>query len=256
MTEQLTPYLQSALADAGEDVVTFQWMTDEETAAIERPEESELTVRPWIEAQDDIDVSVSARFGERSLFMRGLLVGGFDEETGEPGPVATDDLRFVMDARRLGVAYILARAVERGQRTARNNVLQSQIGSFEEDIDDEGIHIFSACTYRATANRLAAWALPAADRGGVKMRTRISIDRWERWIINELGVDVRAVEMNVFLPGTNGTFEPETWLFAQGYEAAVLAIPDGQSIEIASMTSQRLEQRLAERIAMSLGVQV
>ena len=253
---ELVEYLRSALTGTGKDVATYEWMSDEETAAIEQTDDSRFTVRPWLEQQDDIDPSVPARFGERSLVMRGLLVAGTDPETGEPALVPSDELRFLADTRRLGVAYILARAIERGRRSARTNILQEQIGSYEEDIDDEGIHLFSACTYRATVSRLAEWALPNADRGGVQMRTRISTDRWQRWIINELGVDVRAVELDLFFPGTDGEVAPQTWLLAQGLETAILAEREGESLQITSMTRTRLEELLAERIAASLGVQV
>lgn len=256
MSDRLLSYLRETLATADDEVVTFQWMSDEETAAIETDDESELTVQPWIEVQDDIDPRICRRFGERSLFLRGLLEAAVDEETGQPTLAITDDLRLVADARRLGDAYILARSLHNGVRTARNNVLQSQSGVFEEEIDADGIHLFSACTYRAALNRLAAWALPFADHGGVEMRTRISADRWQQWVVNELGVDVRVVEVNLFLPGPSGSLEPEHWLMAHANDVAVLAIPDGDSLQVASMTTSRLGERLRSRVATALDVLV
>lgn len=256
MSEELLSFLKSSLATADDGVATFQWMSDEETAAIEQPDESEFTVQPWIEAQQDIDPSIGGRFGERSLFLRGLLEIGAADDSGEPVLQPSEELRLVLDARRLGVGYILARSVHDGVRTARNNVLQPEAGTFEEHIDEQGIHLFSACTYRAAMSRLATWALPDAQHGGAEMRTRISPDRWHVWIVNELGSDVRAVEVNLFLPGPSGSLEPETWALAHGHGIAVLGTADGESLQLASMTTERLEQRLRERLSISLGVTV
>lgn len=256
MSEELLSFLKSSLAVADDGVATFQWLSDEETAAIEQPDESEFTVQPWIEAQQDIDAGIGGRFGERSLLMRGLLEIGTDEGSGEAVLQPSDELRLVVDARRLGVGYILARAVHDGVRTARNNVLQPATGTFEELIDEQGIHLFSACTYRAAMTRLAGWALPDAQHSGAEMRTRISPDRWHVWIVNELGTDVRAVEVNLFLPGPSGSLEPETWALAHGHGVAVLGTAEGESLQIASMTTERLQQRLCERLSISLGVTV
>lgn len=256
MSDRLISYLSSTLADSADGAVTFQWMSDEETAAIETDEPSEFTVQPWIDAQTDLDRGVFRRFGERSLFLRGLLEARVDEQTSEPTLGITEELQLVVDARRLGVAYVLARAAHHGVRTARNYVLQSRIGAFEEEIDGEGIHLFSACTYRAAVDRLAEWTLPGVEHGGAAMRTRISADRWQAWVLNELGVDVRIVEINLFLPGENGTFEPDTWLLAHGHGVAVLAAPEGDSLGITSLSRSRLAERLGQRIADTLRVQL
>lgn len=254
MSEQLISFLRSSLADAEHGCTTFQWLSDEETATLEGSEESEFTVQPWIEAQPDVDPALAARVGERSLLLRGLLRVETDDESGDAGLAPTDDLRLLIDARRLGAGYILARSLYDGVRTAHNNVLQPELGSFEEEIDEHGIHLFSACTYRAAIARLAAWALPGAHHDGVEMRTRISADRWQVWIVNELGSDVRAVEVNLFLPGPSGALEPETWALAHGHEIAVLGIPEDGSLHLASMTTERLEARLWKRLTDSLGI--
>lgn len=256
MSDHLVSYLESILAGRPEGHAPFQWLSDEETAAIETDDDSELSVRPWIDAQRDIDPSVCARFGERSLFMRGLLVPETDEPNATATLSASDELQLVVDARRLGVGYVLARAVAGGVRTALNNVLQARAGTFEEEIDDEGIHVFSACTYRAAVARLAEWTLPSTDHAGAPMRTRIPVERWQPWIVNELGTDVRAVEINMFLPGDGASLEPRTWLLADGFETAVLAIPDGDSLRVTSMTRTQLREHLTDRIATSVGVSI
>lgn len=255
MSDELIAYLRDSLGNVSDGIVTFQHMSDEETAVIESDDPSGFTVQPWIESQKHLDAESASLFGRRSLYLRGLLAIEPDATTGEPALAITDELRFVADARRLGVGYLLARAVHRGERTARNNALQAQIGTYEEDIDTDGFHHFSACTYRTAVRRLAEWALPGSHASG-QLRESVAHGRWARWTAKALGPDARTVEVNLFLPDGGGSYATSTWLCAHGNGAAVLAEPNGKQLNVSSSSASRLEYLLAEHLSHGLGVQV
>ena len=255
MAEHLIAHLRDVLR-SGQDHVPFQILSDEELAAIDHDHESEFILQPWIEGQPDIDAAVSARFGQRSLFLRGLLEPWSEEATGDATFLPSKQLKFVTDARRLGVGYIMVRATYDGNRTGRYVVLQSELGGYEEDIDDDGIHVYAACSYRSALERLADFALPIPDHHGVEVRARIAADRWQPWLLNELGVDTRPVQVNLFLPAASGALEPEAWLVAHANEIGLLATRVGDDLQIASMTPSRLYDRLAERVSIALGVDI
>lgn len=246
----MVSYLRSRLVDTGMDCVPYEMLSDEELAAIDGGHESAFLVRPWIEAQDDVDARVAARFGQRSLLLRGLL----EVRTGvdEPSVEVSDELQFLADSRRDCVAYVSARTSRRGERRARNYALQEDIGAFEEEADAEGFHLFSACTYAAAVRRLAAWALPGVDHRGPEVRTRVPRRRWGAWAVNEFGTEATLGRIDLFLGGAD---DPgETWLLAQAHGAGVLGFVDGDKVRVTSTTIARLESRLTDRIARGLGV--
>lgn len=256
MTEHLVSYLRNALARADEGVVTFEHLSDEETAVIESEDASDLTVRPWMESQKHLDAASASLFGRRSLYLRGLLRRGIDEHTGLETLVLSDELRLVADARRLGVAYAVAVATHRGERTARNNALQPQIGTFEEDIDTDGFHHFSACTYRTALHRLADWTLPNGGDHAGEIRTEVTASRWQRWVTKQLGADARTVEINIFAPDGTGSYAGEQLRAAHAGDTAVLSVAEGKTLRVASATTSQLEYQLAERISTLLGVRI
>lgn len=71
--EHLIALLHELLDGHDDDVRPFAVLSDEELAALEQPGPPEFTVRPWIEAQPDVDAALAARFGHRSLLLRGLV---------------------------------------------------------------------------------------------------------------------------------------------------------------------------------------
>lgn len=256
IAEDMISFLASTLGQAGVDHVPFEWLSDEETAAIEQPGKSDYTVRPWIQAQDDIDPSVCMRFGERSLLLRGLLEPDA-HENGRTVLVPSLSLRRVIRARQDGIGYLLGRAVHDDSHTALYHVLQPSIGSFEEQVDDQGIHVYSACTYRAALSRLADWALPGTDHAGAQMRTRIPVGRWSQWLLNELGADVRIVELTVFLPDATGRLAGKTWHLAHAHGVGVLATTeDEHSLQVASVTRARLTETLTRQVSSALHVSI
>lgn len=255
MHEHLVEFLRSALASTDEEHLAFQVLSDEEIAAIDEQAESELSLHPWVDAQDDIDPRICARFGERSLFLRGLLEASADRAGGTADLVVSEDLQLVADARRLGEGHVMMRSTNNGSTTGRYLVLQGSVGGFEEAVDADGLHLFAACTYRAAVDRLAQWALPASDHGGVRMRTRVPADRWHAWITNELGTDVRLVDVKTFLPGPGGMLGTESWLIAHARGVGVIVTPDDRdTLEVSSMTQTRLAELLGQRISAALHV--
>ena len=254
-SEELLTYMRDVLADAPEGIVTFEQLSDEETAVIETTDQSGFTVQPWIESQKHLDAASAALFGRRSLYLRGMLTVGLDPETGQEALLISDRLNFIADARRLGMGYILARAHHRGERTARNNVVQAQIGTYEEDIDTNGFHHLSVCTYRTAVQRIATWALPQPHSGD-EIRDSIARSRWDRWTGKTLGADARTVEINVFLSDGNGDYHASEWLCAHGNGFTVLAESNGKQLNIASTSASRLEYLLGEQLANGLGVHV
>lgn len=254
-TEDLVAYLRNALSDAPDGIVTFEHLSDEETAVIETDDQSGFTVQPWIESQKHLDAESASLFGRRSLYLRGFLTIGPDPETGEETLLISDRLNFIADTRRLGVGYILARALHRGERTARNNVLQSQIGTYEEDIDTDGFHHLSVCTYRTALRRLAEWALPQPHVHD-EFRATVPENRWVRWTAKKLGPDVRTIEINMFLPDGTGNYDASNWLCAHGNGSTVLAEPNGKQLNVASTSASRLEYLLADQLARGLAVQI
>ncbi|UPK77081.1 hypothetical protein MU582_10720 [Nocardioidaceae bacterium SCSIO 66511] len=253
MTDHLVQYLQEVVAPSDNGCVTFLALSDEETAALESDDRSGLTVRPWIESQDRLDAESAAVFGRRSLYMRGLAT--IDQEPGGYALNLTQQLQFAADARHLGVGYIFAQAAQNGQRTGRNNVLQSRVGTFEEDIDDFGIHRLSGCTYRTALQRLAAWAIPPSSNGQ-PIRESVPARRWQRWASKELGPNVRTVEINLALPDGSGSFAESVWHTAFGNGSSILGVPAGGSINVSSATPSQLEYALAEQVTAALGVAV
>ncbi|MGH3360154.1 MAG: hypothetical protein ACRDO7_15235, partial [Nocardioidaceae bacterium] len=256
VTDRLVSYLRARLIDAGQECFPYQIMSDEEMSAIEVGDDSPFVVRPWIDSQDDVDTALAARFGQRSLLLRGLLEVNTDAGSDEPSITIGDDLQFVIDSRRQGVGYIMARSSSRDEQSACNNALQPQIGTFEEEIDGEGYHLFTACTYAAAMRRLAAWALPDVSHHGAEARTRIPVGRWGEWIVNELGVDSTVGEIDFFLPCADDPAVPETWRIAHAYGAGVLGLREGETVLVVSMTTDRLAARLSRRVSQSLGVAV
>ncbi|UYM04930.1 hypothetical protein [Solicola gregarius] len=252
MHDHLVSYLRSALSNAADGSYTFQLLSDEEIAAIDREVESDLSLQPWIDA-NNLNVRECARFGERSLFLRGLL---------EPSDEATDDgirlrasdaLQLVADVRRLCDAHLMARSAHGGVRTGRYLTVQSRAGAFEESVDAEGMHVFTACTHGVAVERLAEWALPIVSHAGVPVNGRIPVERWNTWVINELGVSARQVEVLLFLPDATGAIGAESWLVAHANGIGVIAFPDGgQQLRISAITRERLSELILDRVAGAL----
>ena len=78
--------------------------------------DSEFGVLPWIDSLEGVDRSMAAKFGERSLFLRGLLQPRLDEPEGLASLVPSDELRLAADARRNGDGVDISRRsrAERG----------------------------------------------------------------------------------------------------------------------------------------------
>ncbi|UYM06371.1 hypothetical protein [Solicola gregarius] len=253
MTDHLVAHLRTALSGAVEGHRPFQILSDEELVAIEDPRASEFSMQPWIDSlEDDLAERTVARFGERSLLLRGLLRPKADESGATLVP--SDELRLAAEARYLGVGYIMMRSTYARARSGRYVVLQPEIGGYEEDIDSDGMHVYSACTYAAATRRLAEYALPHVRHNSGGVRVRIRASHWQRWLVNELGADVRPVQVNLFLRGASVALEPDVWLVASAGDVGLLAVREQDDLLVTSMTRARLERRLAERVAHSLRI--
>lgn len=241
------------LLGGGEDPQPFAVLADEELAAMDTADFSELTVQPWIDEQSGVDSSVAARFGLRSLFLRGLLVP--DDEDGAETLTMSDELRLTVDARRLGTGFVRATSRHGGVHTARINVLQAEIGGFEEDVTADGFHLFAGCSYGVAAERIAAWAVPIADVPGASGSRRIPVERWPTWTLEELALDQRHVEIDLFLPRAEGDLGEERWIVAHDDDVAVLAQPlepQHTELQVSPVTPGSLAALLRERIESTL----
>jgi hypothetical protein len=242
------------LLDGGEDPQPFAVLADEELAAMDNSDVSELTVQPWIDEQTGLDPALAARFGARSLFLRGLLVP--DDEDGAETLTRSDELRLTLDARRLGTGFVRAISRHGGVHTARINVLQAELGGFEEEVTADGFHLFAGCSYRVAAERIAVWAVPITAAPVASGSSRIPVERWPTWALDELGLDHRQVEIDLFLPRPEGDLGEERWVVAHDDDLAVLAEPLGPQhteLQVSPVTPGSLTARLRERLQTALG---
>ena len=252
MIDDLVAYLRSALSNSTDGTYTFQLLSDEEIAAIDQRVRSELSVQPWLDA-NGITLAQAAQFGERSLFLRGLLEPSDEQSSDGIRLQASDALQLVADARRLGDGHLMARSSHGGVRTGRYVTLQTRAGAFEETVDAEGMHLFTACTHRAALERLAEWALPVEERPGAPVRGSVPVERWNTWIMNELGIGARQAEILLFLPDPSGAIAAESWLLAHAHGVGLIAYPDGgHELRVATCTSDRLVEQLHERVTAAL----
>lgn len=251
MSNLLVEFLKDCLANSGGDPVTFTVLSDEEIAAIDQTVDPEFSICPWLDAQDDLEPAAFARFGERSLVLRGMLEPQTDETTSELTFAISDELQLVADARRDGIGFLRFTARYDGVRTGRLVVLQQEVGAFEEDVAVEGFHYFTACGFADASRRLAEWSLPIPDEGDLRGEARIAAAEWGAWAVNELGADARHVEADLHLPGRTGQMRSMHWIIAHNDDSAVLAQPDGsgsEQLQVTTTTPSMLTRVLSTEI--------
>lgn len=252
MSERLVDFLKGCLADSAGAPAAFAVLSDEEIAAIDQAVDPDFSVRPWIDAQEDLDPMAFARFGERSLVLRGMLVPRVEETTSNLAFTVSDELQMLADARRDGIGFLRFTTRHDGVHTGRIVVLQAEVGGFEEDVAFEGFHYFTACSYADVARRLAEWSLPIPDAGDVPGEVRVGAGGWGAWVVNELGVDARHVEADLYLPGPTGDMRSVHWMVAHNDADAVLARPDasgGDRLRVTATTPGMLARVLAGEIS-------
>ena len=109
--EEMVSSLRGLLEGKHPAYQPFLVLSDEEVAVLDRGERSELIVQPWIESQPEVSASLAMKFGERSLFLRGLVTD--DEVESEDVLRASEDLELAANARRVGCAFIRATSSHR-----------------------------------------------------------------------------------------------------------------------------------------------
>lgn len=236
---RLVEFIGTHLADRDSDDA-FLVLSDEEVIAIDRTMEPDEVILPWALDQQDLDVTAFARFGERSLVLRGLVTIDVSATPDEQSVRSTtaEILDMAISARRSGAAIMRFVTMTGEAAVGLVVTVQPRHGVVIEEVGPEGFHYFTALGYNEALDRIVDRLIPEDTQPATGAALTIDESAWPAWCRNELGMQAHVVEADSYLADTSGDMRSENWLIASG---------DGLSVHVERDDTGRLRIAMTDR---------